>query len=90
MPHRHEHESEQKKIERIQRPAEKAGNERVALNVIKRLEKPDRFHRFGLIAPFTIGKRVVVAEALSALPGSGERTRLGCWRSRPREFTSQR
>ncbi len=32
MRHRHEHEREQKKIERIQRPAEEAGHERLALS----------------------------------------------------------
>jgi hypothetical protein len=44
MRHRHEHESEQKKIESIQRPSEKTGNERFTLSSIKGFEKPDRFH----------------------------------------------
>ena len=39
-----EHESEQEKIERIQRPAEKAGKKGVALIVIERFEKTQRFH----------------------------------------------
>jgi hypothetical protein len=35
MSNRDEHESEQKKIERIQRPAEETGNERFTLSPIK-------------------------------------------------------
>ena len=42
--HRHEHERQQKKIERVQRPAEKTGDKRVALITIEELKKPDRFH----------------------------------------------
>jgi hypothetical protein len=44
MPHRHEHEREQEKIERVQCPPEEASEERIALIAIKRFEKPDRFH----------------------------------------------
>ena len=39
-----EHKGEQEKIERIQRPAEKAGDESVALIAIERSEKTQRFH----------------------------------------------
>jgi hypothetical protein len=42
--HRHDHEREQKKIERIQRPAKKTSDECVALIAVKGFEKPDRLH----------------------------------------------
>ena len=56
MPDWHQHERQQKKIERVQRPTEEAGEEGVALNVIKRFEKPDRLHAFDLVAHLTIEK----------------------------------
>jgi len=42
--HRHDHEREQKKIERVQRPPEKTGDERVALIAVEQFEETDRFH----------------------------------------------
>jgi hypothetical protein len=42
--HRRNHESEQEKIERVQRPPEKARDKRVALIVIEGFKEPDRFH----------------------------------------------
>ena len=45
---RDEHEGEEEKIERVEGPAEEAGEESVALVASQRLEKPDRFHRANL------------------------------------------
>jgi hypothetical protein len=42
--HRHDHKRQQKKIERVQGPAEKTSQKRVALITVKKFKKPDRFH----------------------------------------------
>jgi hypothetical protein len=39
---RNEHERDQKKIERVERPTEKASHERVPLIAIQNLEKPNK------------------------------------------------
>ena len=44
LPDRREDEGEQKKIERVERPAKETGDERVPLISRQRLEKPERFH----------------------------------------------
>ena len=44
MRYRHDHKREEKKIERIQCPPEKAGEKRVALVTVEKFKKPDRFH----------------------------------------------
>ena len=44
MRHRHDHKGEQKKIERVQRPTEKTGDEGVALIAVQAFEKPEGFH----------------------------------------------
>jgi hypothetical protein len=47
MRHRHDHECQQKKIERVQRPSEETSEESVPLIAVEQFEEPDRFH--GLI-----------------------------------------
>src|SRR5436189_5336384 len=44
MRHRHDHEREQKKIERVQCPSEETSEESVPLIAVEQFEKPDRFH----------------------------------------------
>jgi hypothetical protein len=56
LRHRNEHEGEQKEIERVQGPAEKAGEKRFSLNGIKRFEKADRFHVSDVIVGLAIEK----------------------------------
>src|ERR1043166_2158878 len=48
MRDRDEDESEEEEVERVQSPAEEAGDERVPLVSGQRLEKPDCFHRVNL------------------------------------------
>ncbi len=44
MRHRHDHEREQKKIERVQCPSEETSEESVPLIAVEQFEEPDRFH----------------------------------------------
>jgi len=44
VPDRNEHECDQKKIERIERPTQKTGNKSIALPAIKGLEQTKRLH----------------------------------------------
>ena len=56
MRDRNEHESEKKEIERVQGPAEEAGQKCFSLNRIKRFEKVDRFHVSDVIVDLAIEK----------------------------------
>src|SRR5262245_38487683 len=44
MRDRHKHESQQEKIERVEGPAKKTGEERPALSPVEQFEQPKRFH----------------------------------------------
>jgi hypothetical protein len=41
---RHKHERQQKKIECVEGPAEKTGEERLTLSAVEQFEEPNRFH----------------------------------------------
>ena len=57
MRDRHEHKREQKEVERVERPAEKTGNEAVALSAIERFEESQRLHGSDLIVDLALVKR---------------------------------
>ena len=54
MRDRNEYKREKKEIERVQGPAEEAGEKCFSLNRIKRFEKADRFHAPDVIVDLAI------------------------------------
>jgi hypothetical protein len=54
---RDQHEGQQKEIERIERPTEKAGQKSAPLRSVERLEQSDRFHALVLAIAVVVGNR---------------------------------
>ena len=57
MRHRRDHKREEKKIEGVQRPSQKASDKRIALIPVEQFEEPDRFHASDLVVDQIIAKR---------------------------------
>jgi hypothetical protein len=64
--HWHDHKRQQKKIKRVQRPPEKAGDKRVALITVKEFKKPDRLHSVFQVFAWLLYRKLQSQEAAIA------------------------